>query len=181
MFQLIRSDYHKYRKYGGSFFGIVLLTQGFWATFQYRVAHSISKIRLRPLRLLLAIAMLLWQKWIEILTGISIPASTQIGHSFYIGHFGGIILNSDTIIGNNCNIAQGVTIGKSGRGENKGVPTIGNNVYIGANSVVAGKISIGNDVLIGSCSMVNTSLPDFSVAIGVPAIVVSQRGSKEYI
>jgi serine O-acetyltransferase len=122
-----------------------------------------------------------WQKAIEIVTGISIPPSVKIGHSFYIGHFGSIIINSNAIIGANCNISQGVTIGVSGQGDKRGVPIIGNEVYIGANSVIAGKISIGNNVLIGACSMVNKSLLDNSVAIGVPALVISQKGSKGYI
>jgi len=182
LFQLINSDYKKYKNYGGHFFSIVFFTQGFWAIFQYRIAHFIHlKIQLQPFRILFRTLALLWQKGIEILTGISIPASAIIGHSFYIGHFGGIIINSHAIIGVNCNISQGVTIGVSGQGNKRGVPIIGNKVYIGANSVVAGKIIIGNNVLIGACSLVNTSFLDDSVVIGVPAISVSQNGSKGYI
>ena len=75
------------------------------------------------------------QKGIEIITGISIPASAEIGHSFYTGHFGGIILNAKTVVGNNCNISQGVTIGDSGTEERRGVPQTGNNVYIGTNTI----------------------------------------------
>lgn len=125
--------------------------------------------------------MLFWQKCIEIVSGISIPSSAQIGNSFYIGHFGGIIFNANTIIGVNCNISQGVTIGISGLNEKRGVPTIGNNVYIGANSVLAGKIEIGDNVLIGACSMVNQSFSDNSVIIGVPAIKISDKSSIGYI
>jgi serine O-acetyltransferase len=123
----------------------------------------------------------LWQKLIEMLTGISIPASAQIGHSFYIGHFGGIILNAKTVIGNNCNISQGVTIGISGLGAHRGVPVIGNDVYMGANAVIAGNIVVGNYVLIGACSLVNSTIPDFSVVLGVPAVIISQKGSEGYI
>lgn len=182
VFQLIASDYKKYKKYGGNFFTIVFFTQGFWAIFQYRLAHFMhTRIKWQPFRILFKILFLLWQKAVEILTGISIPASAIIGPSFYIGHFGGIIINSNSIIGSNCNISQGVTIGVSGLGEKRGVPVIGNQVYIGANSVVAGKIQIGNNVLIGACSMVNTTVLDDAVVIGVPAIVISQKGSKGYI
>jgi serine O-acetyltransferase len=182
IFQLISTDYKKYKFYGGHFFSIVFFTQGFWAIFQYRIAHFIHlKITLQPFRLLFKLLTLLWQKGIEILTGISIPASAVIGHSFYIGHFGGIIINSNTIIGDNCNISQGVTIGVSGQGNKRGVPIIGSRVYLGANAVIVGKINIGNNVLVGACSLVNTSIADDSVAIGVPAIIVSQKGSKDYI
>jgi serine O-acetyltransferase len=182
VFRLIQSDYKKYKKYGGNFFAIVFFTQGFWALFQYRLAHSIFRvIHIPVLRQLLLLLFLLWQKLIEMLTGISIPASAQIGHSFYIGHFGGIILNAQTVIGNNCNISQGVTIGISGLEEHRGVPVIGDDVYIGANAVIAGKISVGNHVLVGACSLVNTTVPDFSVVLGVPAIIISQKGSNGYI
>ncbi len=182
LFQLIKSDYKGYQKYGSHFFVILFFTQGFWAIFQYRIASYIyMKIRIPLLRQFLLFLCLIGQKIIEIGTGISIPASVKIGHSFYIGHFGGIIINPKAIIGMNCNISQGVTIGVSGLGERRGVPVIGNDVYIGANSVVAGKISIGNNVLIGACSMVNKSLSDSAVALGVPAVVISKNGSKGYI
>ena len=182
LFQLIQSDYRKHQKYGGNFFGIVFLTQGFWAVFQYRIAHFIySKIKWQPFRFFSLLLILFWQKIIEITTGVSIPASSRIGHSFYIGHFGGIIINANAIIGNNCNISQGVTIGVSGRGEKRGTPVLGNEVYIGANSVVSGDITIGNQVLIGACSLVKDSIPEGSVVLGVPAVIVSQNGTKGYI
>ncbi|MEQ3691118.1 MAG: serine acetyltransferase [Flavobacterium sp.] len=130
---------------------------------------------------ILQLVCLFWQKGIEIITGISIPASAKIGHSFYIGHFGGIILNAKTVIGNNCNISQGVTIGVSGQNEHRGVPRIGNNVYIGANVVVAGKIVVDDNTLLGACSLVNTNVTINSVMLGVPAIKVSEKSSEGYI
>jgi serine O-acetyltransferase len=182
LFQLIQSDFKKHQKYGGHFFGIVFFTQGFWAVFQYRMAYFVySKIKWQPFRFILLFVFLIWQKIIEICAGISIPASVKIGHSFYIGHFGGIIINANSIIGSNCNISQGVTIGISGQGEKRGVPVLGDNVYIGANSVVSGNIIIGNSVLIGACSLVNKSCPDNIVVLGVPAVLISKKGSKGYI
>ncbi|WP_370277584.1 serine O-acetyltransferase [Flavobacterium sp. J27] len=181
MIRYIFSDYKKYKKYGGNFMTILFLNQGFWAILQYRIANGVYKMKLPIIKSILRFMCLIWQKWIEILTGISIPASVSIGHSFYIGHFGGIILNAQTIIGNNCNISQGVTIGISGLGTHRGVPVIGNNVYIGANAVVAGKIKIGDNVLIGACSLVNTNAEENAVLIGVPAVKVSNKGTREYI
>ncbi|MHC0442720.1 serine O-acetyltransferase [Flavobacterium sp. 3-210] len=182
VFQLIASDYKKHQKYGGHFFTIVFLTQGFWAIFQYRIAHLIhKKITWKFFRFPLLGFVLLWQKNIEIFTGISIPYAAKIGHSFYIGHFGGIIINANAVIGDNCNISQGVTIGVSGVNENRGTPILGNEVYIGANSVVAGKINLGNNVVVGACSMVKDSFSDNSIVMGVPAVLISQNGSKGYI
>ncbi|TDO77481.1 serine O-acetyltransferase [Flavobacterium chryseum] len=182
LFQLIKSDYIKYKKYDSHFFAIVFFTQGFWAIFQYRFAHCIYKnVNWKLFRFPLLFLALLWQKWIEIITGISIPSSVKIGHSFYIGHFGGIIINSNAVIGDNCNISQGVTIGVSGIKENRGTPILGNDVYVGANSVLAGKIQLGDNVVIGACSLVKDSFPDNAVILGVPAILISQKGSKGYI
>lgn len=181
LFKLIHSDYKKHQKYGGNLFTIVFFTQGFWAIIQYRISHWVLNLPLPILKQLLQLFCLLWQKLIEILTGISIPASAKIGLSFYIGHFGGIILNAKTIIGNNSNISQGVTIGVSGLNEKRGVPIIGNNVYIGANSVVAGKIVVADNVLIGACSLVNTNVESNNVMLGVPAVKVSEKGSEGYI
>ncbi|UOK43797.1 MULTISPECIES: serine O-acetyltransferase [Flavobacterium] len=179
---MLLSDYRKYKKYGGRFITIVFFTQGFWAIFQYRTANAVYRtIRVPLLRQILLFLCLLWQKGIELTTGISIPASASIGHSFYIGHFGGIILNSKTVIGTNCNISQGVTIGVSGTGENRGVPVIGNNVYIGANSVVAGKITVGDNAVIGACSLVTNNVNTGTVVLGVPAVEISTKGSKGYI
>lgn len=182
LLQLIQSDYRKYRKYGGSFIGIVFFTQGFWAVFQYRWAHWVyRKIKIQPFRIIFKGLMFLWQKAIEMTTGISIPASVQIGHSFYIGHFGGIFFNQEVVMGNDCNIAQNVTIGVSGLDEKRGVPVIGHRVYIAANSIVAGKIRIGDDALIGACSLVTSDVASNTTVLGVPAQVISQNGSKEYI
>jgi len=182
LFQLLHSDYKKYKKYGGNFISILFLTQGFWAVFQYRIANLIyRKVQIPMIRQLLLLFMILWRKFIEISTGISIPASANIGASFYIGHFGGIILNAKTSIGNNCNIAQGVTIGVSGLGDYRGVPKIGNNVYIGANAVIAGKIVIEDGVLIGACSLVNKDVFENEVVVGVPAVPISKNSSKGYI
>lgn len=178
---LIYSDYKKYKKYGGNFFTIVFFTQGFWAIFQYRIAHSVYRLQIPLLKQILQFFCLIWQKVIEMTTGISIPASAQIGHSFYIGHFGGIILNAKTSIGNNCNLSQGVTIGVSGQGENRGVPKIGNNVYVGANVVIAGNIMVEDNVLIGACSLVNMNVAVNSVMLGVPAVKVSEKGSEGYV
>jgi len=181
LLSLIVSDYKKYKSYGGHFLSIIFFTQGFWAIFQYRIAHRCYQLNIPGVKHVLLGFCLLWQKLIEVFTGISIPASVTIGSSFYIGHFGGIIINAKATIGNNCNISQGVTIGVSGRGDNRGVPTIGNTVYIGANAVIAGSIQIGDDSVIAANSLVTQSIPNHVTVMGVPAVVVNQNSSNAYI
>lgn len=179
---MLISDYKKYKKYGGNFFTIVFLTQGFWAIFQYRIANfCYSNIRIPGLRQFILGILLIWQKIIEITTGISIPASCKIGPSFYIGHFGGVIFNANTVIGNNCNISQGVTIGVSGNGDKRGVPIIGNNVYIACNTTVVGKIVIEDNTVLGANSLVKDNVYKNQIVIGVPAVVVSEKGAATYI
>ena len=115
-------------------------------------------------------------------TGIQIPTKTKIGRGFYIGHFGTIIINPEVIIGDNVNIAPGVTIGKTNRGNNKGVPRIGNNVWIGTNSVLVGNITIGDDVLIAPNAFINTDVPSHCVAVGNPAVFhIRDNATEGYI
>lgn len=74
--------------------------------------------------------------------------NTKIGYGLYIGHPYCIVINPKAIIGNNVNIHKGVTIGQENRGERKGTPVIGDEVWIGVNATIVGNIVIGNDVLI---------------------------------
>jgi serine O-acetyltransferase len=113
--------------------------------------------------------------------GISIPFETSIGSGFYIGHFGGIVVNERSVIGKNCNISHGVTLGEANRGERKGCPVIGDNVYIGPGAKIVGAVRIGNDVAIGANSVVTKDVPDHSVVVGIPGRVISQDGSAGYV
>ena len=78
-------------------------------------------------------------------------------------------------------MSQGVTIGVSGREASRGVPVIGDNVYIGANAVVAGKITIGNNCVIAANSLVVNTFEDGVTLLGVPAKKVNNNSSKGYI
>jgi serine O-acetyltransferase len=113
--------------------------------------------------------------------GIAIPYRTQIGPGFYIGHFGGITVSPDAKIGQNCNISQDVTIGRSNRGERAGAPTVGDGVYIGPGAKLIGRISIGNNVAIGANCVVTRDVPDDAVVVGVPGRVISREGAKGYV
>lgn len=113
--------------------------------------------------------------------GIVIPYNTSIGEGFYIGHFGGVVVNSNVVIGKNVNISHGVTIGQGGDDNDKGSPIIGDNVYIGPNSTIVGKIRIGNGVAIGANAFVNKDVPDNVTVGGVPAKIISLKGSLNYI
>ena len=103
--------------------------------------------------------------------GIEIPTCCQIGKGLYVGHFYNVTINGDAVLGENCNIHKGVTIGLEARGSRIGSPMIGNCVSIGINASVVGKISIGDDVIIAPNSFVNCDIPSHSVVFGNPCII----------
>lgn len=113
--------------------------------------------------------------------GISIPHNTKIGSGFYIGHFGTIIINEKCIIGKNCNISQGITLGEVSRGQRKGCPVLGDNIYIGPGAKIVGKVTIGNNVAIGTNCVITKDIEDNAVVVGIPAKIISLNGSKGYI
>lgn len=93
-----------------------------------------------------------------------------------------ITINPEAKIGKNCNIHKGVTIGQENRGRKKGAPWIGDEVWIGINSTIVGKIKIGNDVLISANSFVNFDVPNHSIVIGNPGkIIHKDDATKDYI
>lgn len=96
---------------------------------------------------------------------------TSIGPGLYIGHPYCVVINPDCVIGSHVNLSKGVTLGQENRGSRKGVPTIGDHVWIGANSTVVGHIRIGTDVLIAPNSFVNCDVPDHSIVFGNPCII----------
>lgn len=110
-------------------------------------------------------------KIISIIHNLEIPPLTDIGKGLYLGHAYCITINPRTKIGEFCSINKGVTIGQENRGSRKGVPTIGNKVWLGVNSTVVGKIIIGDDVMIAPNSYVNCDVPSHSVAIGNPCVI----------
>lgn len=111
--------------------------------------------------------------------GFQIYPETQIGDGFYLGHWGTVIINKNTIIGKNCNIAPGVVIGQTNRGKRMGVPVIGDNVWIGSNAVIVGNIRIGNNVLIAPCSYVTTDVPDNSIVSCNPATISQKENTTD--
>ncbi len=125
------------------------------------------------LRLPLGAVYAVLNELIKIVWGIAIPRRAQIGGGLYIGHFGGIFLNGQTVIGRNCVISQGVTIGDNG-----GSPVIGDDCYIGPGAKVFGPIRIGNNCKIGANAVIHADLPDNAVAAAPPFVIVSMRGNR---
>ena len=111
--------------------------------------------------------------------GIEISYTTDIGKGLYLGHAFHITINPKAVIGKNCNIHKGVTIGQENRGPRKGAPTIGDKVWIGVNATVVGNISVGDDVLIAPNSYVNRDVPSHSVVFGAPCVIKHRDDATE--
>ena len=118
-------------------------------------------------------------KALQYKTFIQIPEEAKIGEGLYLGHYGPVVINPKAVLGKNINIGVGVTIGQENRGKRTGAPTIGDNVWIGTNAVVVGKITIGSDVLVAPNSYVNFDVPDHSIVIGNPARIIPRENATE--
>ena len=103
----------------------------------------------------------------------------NIGAGLYIGHAHNINVHPAAVIGKNCNLNKGCTIGRENRGNRNGVPSVGDDVWIGSNAMVCGKIKIGNDVLIAPNAYVNFDVPDHSVVVGNPGKVYHRENATE--
>jgi serine O-acetyltransferase len=175
MKDLVKADLYRYTGRTSGFLSAYFSFPGFRLMFWYRACNNFSKSH--PL----GVVARLWYKRLQVKFGFQIPHSCRIGKGLFLGHYGNIVINQGVMIGSNCNIAQGVTLGNISRGEKKGCPCLGDRVWIGANSVVVGKIKVGNDVLIAPLTLLNFDVPDSSVVAGNPARIINTNGSEGYI
>jgi len=172
---ILKKIKHDLYRYNGKislkvFLWTYILTPGFNYMVWFRISEKYSNFFIKYI---------LYKKSLKY--GIQIPVGTTILDGFYIGHFGNIVINPKSKIGKNCNISQGVTIGQSNRGKNKGYPSIGDDCYIGPGVKIIGNIKIGNNVAIGANAVVTKNIEDNSVIVGIPARTISYDGSIGYI
>ena len=108
-------------------------------------------------------------------TGIEIHPGAQIGKGLFIDHGNGVIIGETTIIGDNCTLYQGVTLGGTGKEQGKRHPTLGNNVMVSAGAKVLGSFTIGDNSQIGAGSVVLSEVPPTSTVVGLPGRVVKRN------
>lgn len=115
-----------------------------------------------------------------ILFNSSIPPSTSIGENTKFAYGGiGIVIHGRAVIGANCIIGQGITIG--GKSKKRKVPIIGNNVYLSAGCRILGPVTIGDNVIVGANAVVVKDVPSNTIVGGVPATIIrSNINPKEY-
>lgn len=138
-----------------------------------------SRRRPKLLRILFDPLYVLLDFVVQVLWGIEIPRGAKVGPGLYIGHYGGITVSSQAVIGRDCNLSQNITIGVSGAGAKRGAPTIGDNVYIAPGARLFGKIAIGNNVKIGANAVIHKDLPDNAIAVLDPGFkIISYAGNR---
>jgi len=187
MFIIIKADIRRYVATEDintrtKFLLILPFAYSLWSVLSYRFGRwARYECKIPVISLLLKILSRIIHEFVMLLTHIQIPFGVTIGKGLYIGHIGTLVINSQTIIGENCNLSAGVVIGQGGRGANKGSPTIGDGVFIGVGAKIFGKIKIGNNVAIGANAVVTKDIPDNAVVVGIPAKILNYNGSKEFV
>lgn len=144
---------------------VILLYPGFHALLLYRIAHFLNNLELKFIARLIS-------QLARFLTGIEIHPGAVIGKRLFIDHGMGIVIGETTTIGNNCTIYHGVTLGGTGKDKYKRHPDLGNNVIVGCGAKVLGPIKVGDNVKIGANSVVLKEVPENSTVVGIPGKVV---------
>ena len=144
---------------------VILLYPGFHAIISHRIAHFLYCHKLYFLSRI--ISQISRHK-----TGIEIHPGAVIGNRLFMDHGMGIVIGETTIIGDNCTIYHGVTLGGTGKDKIKRHPTLKNNVLVGCGSKVVGNITIEENVKIGANSVVLKDVPKNSTIVGIPGKIV---------
>ncbi len=148
-----------------SVFEIFFCYPGVWALINYRFAHFFYE---RGFKLIArAISGLS-----RIITAVDINPGAQIGRGVFFDHATGLVIGETAIIGDNCLIYQGVTLGGVSLEHGKRHPTLQNGVVVGAGAKVLGNITIGENSKIGANSVVVKDVAPNCTAVGVPARIL---------
>ena len=148
-----------------------LLYSGFHAIMAYRVANKLyKKEKYTSARLISQTA--------RFLTGVEIHPGATIGKGLFIDHGSGVVIGETTVIGDNCTLYQGVTLGGTGKDCGKRHPTLGDNVMVGAGAKVLGNFTVGSDSKIAAGAVVLGPVPENCTAVGIPAHIVRRDGKR---
>lgn len=147
----------------------VLCYPGFHALVLHRVSHRLWRLGLPLLpRLLSQLA--------RAITGVEIHPGARIGRGVFIDHGMGVVVGETAVIGDNCLLYQGVTLGGTGKAHGKRHPTLAENVVVGAGAKVLGAITVGANTRIGAGSVVLRDVESDCTVVGIPGRVIHQSG-----
>ncbi len=152
---------------------IFFLYSGLHAVIYYRFAHWFYKHNRKFIA-----------RWISqfarFMTGVEIHPGATIGKGLLIDHGSGVVIGETAVVGDNCTIYQGVTLGGTGKDTGKRHPTLGNNVMVGSGAKVLGPFTVGDNAKIAAGAVVLDTVPEGATAVGVPArMILSGSKSKK--
>lgn len=148
-------------------FEIFLTNQGVHAILLYRIAHLFHINGFKFVAKIIS-------QIARFLTAIEIHPACIIGKRLLIDHGSGVVIGETAIIGDDCTVFQGVTLGGRGNVKGKRHPTLKNGVFVGAGAKILGNIEIGNNARIGANAVVLVDIPNNATAVGIPARVIER-------
>ena len=176
MLQIIREEIHCIYKRDPSArnsLEIIFCYPGFQAVLIFRLNHKLWNRGFKLVSRLLS-------NITRIFTGVEIHPAAEIGSNLFIDHGTGVVIGETAVIGDDCTLYHGVTLGGTSWEKGKRHPTLGNNVVVGAGAKILGPIAIESGARIGSNAVVVKNVPENSTVVGIPArIVASEAQSKE--
>lgn len=145
---------------------VILTYPGFHARQFHRLAHWLHRkgVPIIP-RLISHIS--------RMLTGIEIHPGAVIGEGLFIDHGMGVVIGETAVIGDDCHLLQGVTLGGTSTKRVKRHPTLGNHVIVGAGATLLGAITVGDHARIGAGSVVVSNVPPYATVVGVPGHIIA--------
>ena len=168
MFKNIRYDIKSIRERdpaARSGWEVFFLYSGFHAVLYYRVANFFYRHKMKFIA-----------RWVSqtgrFLTGVEIHPGATIGRGLMIDHGMGVVIGETAVVGDNCTIYQGVTLGGTGKDTGKRHPTLGNNVMVGSGAKVLGPFTVGDNAKIAAGAVVLDTVPEGATAVGVPARMI---------
>ena len=168
MFKRLRYDINAIKKRdpaARSSFEVFLLYSGLHAVIHHRWANFFYRHKMQFIARLIS-------QTSRFFTGIEIHPAATIGKGLFIDHGMGVVIGETTIIGDDCTIYQGVTLGGTGTHKGKRHPTLGNNVMVGSGAKVLGPFTVGDNAKIAAGAVVLSEVKEGSTAVGVPAKAV---------
>jgi serine O-acetyltransferase len=161
---------------------VALVSDGAWAMGLYRFGRSLRT--LPPPRLFAPILWMIYrlsELFLGLLTSVSIDVDAEIAPGFYVGHFVSVRIGPGVRIGRNCSISQMCMLEGIGAFPARSAPVLGERVYIGSGAKVIGPYKIGAGAALCANTVVAGDVPEEGVVMGAPGVVISRRGSGEFI
>ncbi|MDZ7578569.1 MAG: serine O-acetyltransferase [Candidatus Nanopelagicales bacterium] len=146
---------------------VFLAYPGLHAQWGYRLAHWFWNHRMRTLARWLS-------DLVRFVTGIEIHPGAVLGRRVFIDHGMGVVIGETTVVGDDCTIYQGATLGGSSLKKGKRHPNLESNVVVGAGAKILGPITVGANARVGANSVVTHDVPSGTVVVGVPGQVVTR-------